>query len=166
MTTQDALKLFQTYLSELVEIGGKNLPKSISSGLGAKLAKIYKKKGINDIISGLRKSYQVLNGSPEFKEIEKDKWEIKINYSNHFCPIGGKKKSSRGNLIRESICIPYTIGFLNEMNSEYFYRLKSEECILETGDNICHYMLQRKRKQKDNNYKLGRRKRNKTIRES
>ena len=151
MATRDALKFFQAYISELVEIGGENLPKSISSGLGAKLATVYKEKGIFNIQSALRRSYEVLNASPEIKEVNKNEFEIKINYNESFCPIGGEPNSSKGDLIRKSICIPYTIGFLNETNSKYFYEIDVKNCIVSSGGNVCSYALHRKRKTGEHN---------------
>jgi len=154
MPTQDALKFFQAYISELIDIGGENLPKSISSGLGAKLATIYKEKGIDDIQSGLHRSYEVLTASPEIREVKKNEFEIKILYKEDFCPIGGELNPSKKDLIQKSICLPYTIGFLNEMNHEYSYNIDIKECILTSGKNRCYYILQRKRKEREGDVKV------------
>ena len=43
---RDALKFFQSYIKEMIDVGGANLPKSISASLGAKLGKILQKKGV------------------------------------------------------------------------------------------------------------------------
>jgi len=153
LTTRDALKFFQAYILELVELGGENLPKSISIGLGGKLAKIYKEKGIHNIQPALRRGYEVLNGSPEITEMNTNEFEIIINYHENFCPIGGEPNPSKGELIRKLICIPYTIGFLNEMDPKYSYEIDIKECILTSGGNMCYYALHRKRKmgEKKNN---------------
>ena len=43
---KDALKFFQAFINEMIDVGGVNLPKSISVSLGAKLGKILKGRGI------------------------------------------------------------------------------------------------------------------------
>lgn len=110
---------------------------------------IYKEKGIDTIRFGLLRSYRVLSASPEIKEITTHEWEIKIKYEEHFCPIGGRAATSKKSLIQELIYIPYTIAFLNEMDSEYSYKITSKACILTSGNSISHYIL-RKTSKKEN----------------
>jgi hypothetical protein len=139
--TIDALKFFQAYIREMIEIGGENLPKTISSGLGADLAKIYKKKGLISIEDGLKEIYSVLGAKIEIKQINPNQLEITIKHHDTFCPIGGKYDPNKSELFQNSICIPYTVGFLNEMNSKYKYSWDIHECILNTGNNCCRYSL-------------------------
>ncbi len=139
--TTDALKFFQAYIKEMIDIGGKNLPKTISAGLGANLAKIYKDKGISDIESGLMKSYRVLDATARINRKNDKEIEVKIKHRKKFCPIGGKHDPDKAELIQNSICIPYTVGFLNELAPQFKYRWDIHECILETHNNHCHYTL-------------------------
>ncbi|TXT66460.1 MAG: hypothetical protein BAJALOKI3v1_30119 [Promethearchaeota archaeon] len=152
--SKDALKFFQSYVNEMIDVGGENLPKSISSRLGAKLAKIYKKAGICDIVVGLKKSYEVLKSIPEINETNENSLEVKIQYDECFCPIGGDPdpdNPEKGKIIQESICIPYTIGFLNEFNPNYNYDGAVEQCILSSGQKTCKYVLHRTLKEENNN---------------
>lgn len=139
--TTDALKFFQAYIKEMINIGGENFPKTISSGLGANLAKLYKSKGINDICTGLKESYKVLGSIVEVNQLSDDKIEVSITYHEDFCPIGGKYDPEKADLIQKSICTPYTGGFLNELNSEYKYSAIHQECILKSRGNSCKYTL-------------------------
>ena len=90
--TTDALKFLQAYIKEMISIGGENLPKTISARLGAKLAKLYKEKGISSIDSGLKKSYNVLDATAQINRKKNDKEiEVTIKHRKKFCPIGGRK---------------------------------------------------------------------------
>jgi len=139
--TTDALKFFQAYIKEMISIGGENLPKTISAGLGANLAKLYKEKGLLGIGSGLKKSYTVLDAKAQIKQINANQLEVKIKHRKKFCPIGGKYNPDKANLIQKSVCIPYTVGFLNEMDSQFKYNWDIHECILETNNHHCRYTL-------------------------
>ncbi len=138
--TTDALKFFQAYIKEMISIGGENLPKTISSGLGANLAKLYKKKGIVDIEAGLKESYRVLGATAHLNR-KNDKIEVKTKHRKKFCPIGGKYDPEKAELIQQSVCIPYTVGFLNELAPQFNYKWEIHECILETNGTHCHYTI-------------------------
>lgn len=139
--TTDALKFFQAYIKEMISIGGENLPKSISAGLGANLAKLYKEKGLSSIETGLKESYTVLNAKAQLNRINNKEIEIKIKHRKKFCPIGGKYDPDKAELIQKSVCIPYTVGFLNEMDPQFKYSWDIHECILDTNSNQCRYTL-------------------------
>lgn len=139
--TTDALKFFQAYIKEMISIGGQNLPKTISAGLGANLAKLYKEKGLSNIESGLKKSYTVLDAKAQITRINDKQLEVKIKHRKKFCPIGGKYDPDKATLIQKSICIPYTVGFLNEMAPQFKYNWDIHECILKTHSNYCRYTL-------------------------
>lgn len=139
--TTDALKFFQAYIKEMISIGGENLPKTISAGLGANLAKLYKEKGILNIEKGLKNSYSVLNAKAHITQINDNKYEVNIKHRKKFCPIGGKYNPDKANLIQKSICIPYTVGFLNEMDPQFKYSWEIHKCILESNENYCRYTL-------------------------
>jgi len=142
--SKDALKFFQAFLKEMIEIGGPNFPKSISSELGAKLAKIYKGRGIYGIEHGLRLSYKAMDANPKIERLNQNTLEIKMKYPKSFCPIGGKFRNDaeHAEMIQNSICFPYTYGFLNEMDSNFKYNGTIKECILKNNRDICHYILE------------------------
>lgn len=143
----DALKFFQAYINEMNELGGENLPKSISSRLGAKLAKIYKIKGISEIESGLKHAYYVLNSSTKIIKKDNNNYEIINKFKHNFCPIGGKYNPNAAPIVQESICRPYTMGFLNEMDPGFKYSIDPQECILTSNKKICRYSLHLEKKE-------------------
>ena len=54
----------------MIDIGGSNLPKAISSKSGAKLGKLYKKRGIpSDIGIALKQLYSALKAKPVIKQL-------------------------------------------------------------------------------------------------
>ncbi|MFX1314585.1 MAG: hypothetical protein ACFE9T_01885 [Promethearchaeota archaeon] len=148
--TKDALKFFQSYIIEMIDVGGPNLPKSISSSLGAKLGKLYKERGIIGIENSLKKSYKVLNASPNIKKINGNTYEVTLKYKRKFCPIGGKHNPKRADLLQESLCRPYTSGFLNEIDPSYTYKGQVIECNLKSNKGMCSYILTLEKK-KDHN---------------
>ncbi len=138
---RDALKFFQAYLKEMIDVGGINLPKSISVSLGAKLGKMLQKRGITGLEDSLRKIYNVLNAKTRIKAIDDKTLEISLKYSKRFCPIGGKFNPDKAELIQSTICIPYTIAFLNTSYPEFKYDVETIECILNSNNRYCRYKL-------------------------
>ncbi|MBN1215737.1 MAG: hypothetical protein JXA99_09910 [Candidatus Lokiarchaeota archaeon] len=147
--TKDILKFFQAYVSEMINIGGENLPKSIASGLGEKLAKIYKNMDIDDIKDGIKQIYETLGIHYQINDIDRDKFEVEVKFSENFCPIGGECNPDKAKMIQNSICEPYMIGFLAELDADYKYIGCVKQCILENNQNICRYTIERKEKQDD-----------------
>lgn len=141
LNNKAALKFFQTYIKELVEIGGFNLPCSISSRLGSKLGGIYKERGISNLQDGIIKSLKILNCSPTIVEKDSSTLEVKLEFPEDFCPIGGKNDPDKAKLIQKSICKPYTLGFVKEYRFHEMYDLEVKKCALEEEENICHYIL-------------------------
>jgi len=141
--SKDALKFFQAYIQEMIEIGGPNLPKSISSRLGARLAKIYKERGVIGIENALKMSYQGLNSKPKITKLDENTLHVLLKHSKKFCPIGGNFKGdpNYAEIVQNSICKPYTSGFLNELDSNFKYQGSIKECILTNNNNICEYIL-------------------------
>ena len=139
--TKDALKFFQSYIIEMIDIGGPNLPKSISSSLGAKLGKLYKERGIIGIENSLKQSYKVLNAAPNIQKIDDKTYKVTLRYKRRFCPIGGKHSPERADLLQESLCKPYTSGFLNEIDPSFKYTGAILECNLKSNKGICSYLL-------------------------
>ncbi|MEJ2251775.1 MAG: hypothetical protein P8Y70_05720 [Candidatus Lokiarchaeota archaeon] len=142
---KDALKFFQAYIEEMIETGGENLPKTISARLGAKLARIYKKKGINKAEDGLKQSYKVIKARPKFDIINKNTIEVTIGHRKRFCPIGGNFKPEKAEIIQESICKPYTLGFLNELNPDFKFKAFVKKCIVRDKGKVCRYTLQKEK---------------------
>jgi hypothetical protein len=145
--TKDALKFFQNYVLEMIDIGGANLPKSISSSLGAKLGKIYKKRGITGIEQCLTHSYKVLNASSNIQKIDEKTLRIKLKYKKKFCPIGGKYNPEKAEAVHQSVCIPYTLGLLTEINPNFKYVGEIIECNLKSNRGICEYTLKLEEKE-------------------
>ncbi len=146
----DAMKFLQAYIKEMIKVGGENLPKTISSTLGAKLGKLYKSKGISDIVNGLNECYRVLQGKPKITKINDREYEIDVTFRKKFCPVGGSYNPNLAELMQNSICIPYTVGLLNILDPQFKYRADLHECILKSKKNSCRYTLYLEEKDKEN----------------
>lgn len=135
----------------MIDIGGPNLPKAISSKSGAKLGKIYRKKGFTlDIGVALKQIYTVLNAKPIITQLNDTTYEVIIKYKKKFCPIGGTQNPSRAPIFQENICIPYTKGFLNELFPQYNFESNIVNCIPLNNHRTCHYILKFERKKNIN----------------
>jgi len=149
---KDALKFFQAYVREMIDVGGNNLPKAISIKSGAKLGKLYKKKGMSiDLVSSLKQIYSVLKGKPIITKLNENTYEVIIKYPKKFCPIGGSHNPSRASLFQDNICIPYTKGFLNELFPQYIFESDILDCIPLTNQRTCHYILKMQNKNHPSN---------------
>ena len=146
----DALKFFQSYIKEMIDVGGVNLPKSISASLGAKLGKLLKKRGVSGLANTLKRIYNVLNAKTQIKYIDDNTLEIRLRYRSRFCPLGGKYNPDRAELIQNTICIPYTVAILNSSHPQYKYNAKIMECILNSNRKSCKYLLVKELKSKNN----------------
>jgi len=126
----------------MIDIGGNNLPKAISTKSGSKLGKLYKERGlVLDIDIALRQIYSVLKAKPLIKKLNDDTYEVIIKYSKKFCSIGGSYNPSRAPIFQENICIPYTRGFLNELFPQFTFESEILNCILFDNQHTCHYLL-------------------------
>ncbi|HEY0087253.1 MAG TPA: hypothetical protein VGB37_00325 [Candidatus Lokiarchaeia archaeon] len=140
--TKDALKFFHAYINEMIDIGGQNLPKAISSKLGTKLGRIYKERGVIDLESGLIKSFKVLKGNPKILKKNDNEFDINIKYRNRgFCPIGGRYNPERGELVQKCLCVPFYLGFVSELYPKFKYTIRVQECILNKNTNYCKFVL-------------------------
>ncbi|MGV9173361.1 MAG: hypothetical protein ACOC44_04610 [Promethearchaeia archaeon] len=138
----EALKFFHQYIREMINLGGPNFPKTISTQLGSKLARVYARKGIKDMIEGLKKSYSEIEGIPFIEKIDKHTYKVRTKYPGGFCPIGGSSDPENAKLIQESICIPFSQGFLSEFDPRYKYEHIVHECILDSENKeYCYYTL-------------------------
>ena len=140
--SKKASKFFQAYVNEMIDIGGENLPKTISTKLGFKLGKIYKERGISNLESGLLRSFKVLNGKLEITKKNQKEFEINIKYKGRgFCQIGVISDHEKAKLIQESICIPFYIGFLNGLCPKFKYSIRISNCILISKKNFCRFTI-------------------------
>jgi len=139
--SKEALKFFHNWIKEMIDIGGANLPKTVSTHLGAKLGKLYKQRGITDIIIGLKKSYEILKGSSTIEKEDDKTIKVQTKYSKKFCPIGGGFNKEKEKFIQQSICYPYTIAFLKEIDPRFNYEGIIHECILSSNKRFCKYTL-------------------------
>lgn len=144
----DAMKFLQAYIKEMISVGGENLPKTISSTLGAKLGKIYKSRGLKDIENGLKQCYKVLGAKTEIIKISDNIYEVTLKYSRKFCPVGGTYSPDMAELVQKSICSPYTVGLLNELDPRFRYKGDIHECILKDKTDLCRYTLYLEKKEK------------------
>ena len=139
---KDALKFFHAYINEMIEVGGENLPRAVSTKLGSKLGELYKKRGLNNSIeTALKRSYKVLGATPTIKKVDESIYEVSIKHSKKFCPIGGKRNPSQATIIQDNICYPYTRSFLITMFPELEFHAKINRCILTDNDRYCKYTL-------------------------
>ncbi|MFX1389390.1 MAG: hypothetical protein ACFE9Z_04920 [Promethearchaeota archaeon] len=148
---RDALKFFHNYIREMIDIGGSNLPKSISASLGAKLGKLLKNRGISSLEGSLNKIYRVLNAKTKIKNLDENTLEVTLHYKSRFCPLGGKYNPERANLIQETLCVPYTVAILNSIHPEYKCKVNIDECILSSHNKACRYLLSKEFKNSKNN---------------
>jgi len=139
---RDALKFFQAFIKEMIDIGGINLPKAISTKSGAKLGKMYKEQGLTlDIGTALKQIYIGLKGKPVINQLNENRYEVIVKYAKKFCPIGGSSNPSRASIFQENICIPYTRGFLNEIFPQFTFGEDILNCIPLNNQRTCHYIL-------------------------
>ncbi|UCC19873.1 MAG: hypothetical protein JSV62_00940 [Promethearchaeota archaeon] len=131
----------------MIDVGGTNLPKAISSKSGAKLGQLYKKRGMNQtIVSTLKQLYAALNVKPVIKQLNENTIEVILKFSKKFCPIGGTYNPTRASIFQENVCIPYTKGFLNEIFPQYMYESDILNCFPLSNHRTCHYILKLKKK--------------------
>jgi len=140
--SKDSLKFFQSYIRELADIGGKNLPRAVSTKLGIKLGKIYRGKDApSNLEANLRRIYKVLDAKPKITKINDDTLEILVKHQKRFCPIGGSHNPERADFVTKNICIPYTLGFLHELEPDLKFEAKIKKCIVSNHTKYCNYIL-------------------------
>jgi hypothetical protein len=138
---RDALKFFQAYVKEMIDVGGINLPKSISASLGAKLGKILKEKETLHLEERLKKIYSALNAKTKITPIDENTRQIMIKFRSNFCPIGGKHNPDRAEIIRNSICKPYTKAIIRALDPDIKYKVELMDCIVKSNSKNCQYLL-------------------------
>ncbi len=136
------MKFFQAYIKEMIDIGGNNLPKAISTKSGAKLGKLYKKGGLPlDLETALKQIYSALKGKPVIKQLNENRYEVLVKFAKKFCPIGGSYNPTRASIFQENICIPYMRGFLNEIFPQFIFGEDILKCIPIDNQRTCQYIL-------------------------
>lgn len=121
----------------MVEMGGINLPRTISTMLGRNLGKIYKERGVTDQKVALTSMFKAMGGKKvSFEDIENG-YIITTEFPTDFCSIGGGLKPKRYNMFVESICFPYAKGFLSQFNPNATISVDCEACVLRDPDNKC-----------------------------
>lgn len=144
---KDVLKFFHAFINEMIDVGGENLPRAVSTKLGSKLAEIIKARGIVGLEPALNQIYKALGAKTSIKKIGDQTYEIILKYSKGFCPIGGKRNPKQAKIIRNNLCIPYTRSFLNTLLPNYLFEAQIKECILDEQSNRhCRYVLETKLK--------------------
>jgi len=139
---KDALKFFHAYINEMIDVGGENLPRAVSTKLGSKLAEIIKTRGYEDLEPALKQIYKVLGAKTSIKKIDENTYDIVLKYSKRFCPIGGKRNPKQAKIIQNNLCIPYTRSFLTTLFTDYTFEAHIKECILDDNSNKhCRYVL-------------------------
>ena len=138
--SNEALKFFHNFIKEMIQIGGANLPKTVSSRLGTKLAQVYKEKGIVSITDALKESYEAIKGWTSVDR-EDDSIQVSIKFLKKTCPLGGKYDPDKAGLIQDSICVPYMEAFLKEIDPENEYEEEIEQCIVADNKRTCRYIL-------------------------
>ncbi len=130
----------------MIEVGGENLPRAVSTKLGAKLAALYKEKGINNLTTALETAYKALGASTSIKKIDENTYLIQLKHSKKFCPIGGKRNPTSAKIIQDSICFPYTRSFLTSLFPEFQFETEIKECIVDNSNSHCKYKLKVKKR--------------------
>ena len=139
---RSALKFFQAYIKEMIDIGGDNLPKSISTRLGIKLGRLYKERNsVADLETRLNQFYSALGAQSNTAKLDGNTFEVIVEYPDKFCPIGGSYAPKHAPLFQHNICMPYTIGLLNELIPEFHTSFETKKCILVDNQETCHYIL-------------------------
>ena len=143
---KDALKFFQAFINEMIDVGGPNLPKSISISLGAKLGKLLRERGVTGVTNSLKKIYKTLKAKIKITINDDNTYDISLRYSKQFCPIGGKVNPERAKVIQDAICVPYTSSILNSLHPNLKFYPEFKECILNSNEKVCHYQLKTEEK--------------------
>ena len=141
----DYLKFFQSFIASMVQIGGINLPKSVSTMLGRNLGQVYTNRGETDPKVALESMFKAMGAdNVQFQPNEGTEDEsmdfgftVTTEYPSEFCPIGGELKPKRHGMFFEGICQPYASAFLSTFRPGAKVNLTCDRCVLRDGDNKC-----------------------------
>lgn len=138
---ENVVKFFQSYITGLADMGGLNFPKSVSSLMGAKLRKLYAKKGITGVEEALTSMFEGIGGNVLFKHLSDGDYVVTVDYPQQFCPIGGKDNPKRQQVFNEFICRPYSEGFLRGLDKDSAAKIEVEECLLQENAQYCRMKI-------------------------
>ncbi|TFG22812.1 MAG: hypothetical protein EU529_09405 [Promethearchaeota archaeon] len=140
--SKNSLKFFQSYVYEMADIGGENLPKTVSTKLGTKLGRLYKQRNPDaKLEKNLKKIYTILGAKPNIRKLNDNTLEVTVKHRKKFCPIGGDFNVKRAEFVNNNICIPYTLGFLHELEPNMKFEADIQSCIVSKNTKICEYIL-------------------------
>lgn len=139
--TIDIIKFFQAFIRHMAKVGGKNLPKTISTSLGGELGKGYVKRQVTDWKPALTGMIEAMGGKLEIGE-KQNAWVFVAKYPSDFCPIGGKKDTERFNITTDSVCLPYITGFLKSLEVKLTKIPVITNCIVRDGSNACGFQIE------------------------
>ena len=92
--------------------------------------------------------YKVMNGKSKIFQVDDKTYEVTVKYPKNFCPVGGTLNRKVAELFQESICKPYTQGFLTSFNPEFKYIGDIHKCIIDDNNKFCQYTLHLEEKEK------------------
>jgi len=134
--SSDVIKFFQAFIRQMAKVGGKNLPKTISTSLGADLGKLYLKRDIHDWIIAMTGLQEGGGGKLEITQTPTS-WILKTQHPSDFCPVGGKMDPEHFEIITESLCRPYIRGFLKAFEKRVTKIPPITKCIVRDGGCFC-----------------------------
>lgn len=147
--SKNSLKFFQSYVYEMADIGGENLPKTVSTKLGTKLGRIYKQRKPNaNLETHLKKIYTILGAKPKIIKLDANTLEVTVKHRKKFCPIGGNYNLQRAKFVNKNICTPYTLGFLHQIDPNMKFEAEIKSCIMSHNTKVCNYILKMEPKNK------------------
>src|SRR4030042_417333 len=132
----DIIKFFQAFIRQMAKVGGKNLPKTISTSLGAELAKAYQKRDIQEWKIAVTGLIEGEGGKLEIIETS-NSCILKTQHPSDFCPVGGKMDPAHFEIVTESLCRPYMRGFLKGFEKIVTKIPPITKCIVRDGGSLC-----------------------------
>ncbi len=121
----------------MVEIGGINLPRIVSTKLGRNLGEIYKCRNIQDESTALKEMFRAMGGTTTDVTSIPRGIEVTTRFPEDFCSIGGGLKPKRHSLIFEGICSPYASGFLSTFRPGKSIKVTCLQCITKDPGSTC-----------------------------
>nr|MDO8118752.1 hypothetical protein [Candidatus Sigynarchaeota archaeon] len=132
----DYLKFFQSYIAQMIDIGGMNFPRIVSTKLGRNLGDIYKNRNVCES-DALKEMFKAMGGvTTDVKDVPGG-IEVTTQFPRDFCSIGGGLKPRRHSLIFEGICSPYATGFLSAFRPGKSIKVTCLNCITKDQGNTC-----------------------------
>ncbi len=140
MVNGDILKFFQAFVRQMAEVGGVNLPKTISASLGANLGRRYALQGIPAWKDALPRMVEAMGGVLDVVE-QGGEISLKIRYDCGYCPIGGIQSPAHFDSVTEGVCRPYLAGFLRSLKDNPGNLPAIQRCIVRDGGGTCEFRV-------------------------